>query len=1021
MASDWEKDSDLEFHDEEVDDFRFDDADDLNTQHGINEEERFNAARMEIKTKRKFIDNGDVDEFLLRYADVAAKSVTKVKPSFLFRMVQKWPNLLQEVNKDEHNPVFMAIRNTLPALVDYMVSACEDKDTLQAALSNKAPGGDTCLHAALKENLSSNTTRLLIQSASDEALAVQNDHGMTPMHYAVSFNQCDVRAELINLFIERDIKALQKSSRTRQTFLDLRATSGRDFQDNAKVFPQGGFVNERVPDGYSRVGFVSSTAEEREKERRKRKAEEARKKAEEGLKKVAEETKSLLVGESSGKLNTAVRTGNASHCHDPAPNTALKRRSTADFNGNHEQKREKEKGLARPSPKPRGSSNGKDRMPGLLRSSDSLLLKLKLHNMRTRSTEMALSFLYDKNLDDVQISFDYDRLPRDMVWNEFVKRFGGDATSGLRFDSVLQYVMFPRVRVTVKGRRADLEREAEGRQFGKLGRKDMEYFFSWLYQKGVRHIIRVSVEDSGDSGETVHSDQAIQTSLEKFVVENLDWKKTDLDPETILSVSSKVEKASPTQYTEKPGVPEVVQDRQLRELTLKWIRALSHLALNVGEAPDAFAGSVEVTKGDWDTGAEGKISLDALHYDTSAPVKASMDIDGWKPQQKFARQNGSFLDNTVDEFLALRQNQGTLEGLENDVVLALIDDGVDMFDTTSPQSNQILEGKSFDFHGGKVRPPFSSAMGHGTVMASMILRVCPMVKVYPIRLKTYQSTEGKGLNIDAGYAAQAIEAALDKNATIISMSWSIPMTEGDSEAKKRRGNSLLISNEHNFLTFFRAVHAVLEKAVLRGVLMFCATPDRGKFTELDYPSGPWREKFFRIGAARADGTVFHWTPEDGITYVVPGVDVIRDQAATGSFSNPLSGQGIPNRMAEFRETGSSVATALAAGLAAMLIYCVKASILVVKTANNSNNPLLVRLPDNAAKDIAHPVEMKRAFRCLGTVTPNNFVQVWNELDKISEQLENLQSPGSSPETKLEATKAFVDFGQRLWSAAKQEH
>lgn len=202
--------------------------------------------------------------------------------------------------------------------------------------------------------------------------------------------------------------------------------------------------------------------------------------------------------------------------------------------------------------------------------------------------------------------------------------------------------------------------------------------------------------------------------------------------------------------------------------------------------------------------------------------------------------------------------------------------------------------------------------------------------------------------------------------------------------------------------------------------MFCSAPDEGKFTELDYPSGPWRDRFFRIGAAGADGSVFGWTPDDGITYVVPGVDVIRDQAATRSF-DAHSMQGIPNRMVEFHETGSSVATALAAGLAAMIIYCVKASILAVKTVNNSNSPLLGVLPDNAAELIAHPDEMKRAFASLGKVTPNNFVQVWEELDKISERLEVLQAPSSTPEVKLKCTNAFVAFGQMLWGAAKQDH
>lgn len=110
-----------------------------------------------------------------------------------------------------------------------------------------------------------------------------------------------------------------------------------------------------------------------------------------------------------------------------------------------------------------------------------------------------------------------------------------------------------------------------------------------------------------------------------------------------------------------------------------------------------------------------------------------------------------FWQKTVNEFLASRHNPGTTERIEGDVVVALIDDGVDMFDTAL--SDRILEGKSFDFHDGKVRPSFASAEGHGTVMASMILRICPMAKIYPIRLKTYPNANGKS-NIDAEYAAQ---------------------------------------------------------------------------------------------------------------------------------------------------------------------------------------------------------------------------------------------------------------------------
>jgi hypothetical protein len=216
---------------------------------------------------------------------------------------------------------------------------------------------------------------------------------------------------------------------------------------------------------------------------------------------------------------------------------------------------------------------------------------------------------------------------------------------------------------------------------------------------------------------------------------------------------------------------------------------------------------------------------------------------------------------------------------------------------------------------------------------------------------------------------------------------------------------------------------ILEEAVRRRVLMFCSAPDEGKFiaTVGDYPSGPWRDRsaFFRIGAAGSNGTVFSWTPDDNITYVLPGVDVMNGNS---SFDAQPTRDSL-DRKTEVGETGSSVATALAAGLAAMIIYCVKASVLATKTANGKHGggPVLGTLPTDAAESIAHFDEMKRAFASLGTVTQNNFVQVWEELDKITEQLETWRAPTSTAEAKDKAVGAFVHFGLGLWGAADRKH
>jgi hypothetical protein len=259
------------------------------------------------------------------------------------------------------------------------------------------------------------------------------------------------------------------------------------------------------------------------------------------------------------------------------------------------------------------------------------------------------------------------------------------------------------------------------------------------------------------------------------------------------------------------------------------------------------------------------------------------------------------------------------------------------------------------------------------------------------------------------------------------MSWTVPVTDGKGDAKKREQrkspSSLTIIGISGFsLTLVNtcAVHKVLEEAVKRRVLMFCSAPDKGNFTTSDYPSGPWHNQraFFLIGAASADGNAFLWTREEGTTYLLPGVDVIR-----GHLEKARSTPGIPNRIAEYTDTGSSVSTALAAGLAAMIIYCVKASVLRVQMVNGNqgSGSSLGTLTTDAPESIAHFDEMRRAFASLGTVTQNNFVQVWEELDKISESLETWRAPTSTAEAKEKAVRDFVSFGLKLWSAAHNKH
>ncbi|QYS99615.1 ANK_REP_REGION domain-containing protein [Trichoderma simmonsii] len=992
------------------------------------------------------------------------------------------------------------------------------KQNLEITLLQTAQGGRTTLHAAFLGNLNLSTAKLLIENASDDALEAQDDKDNTPMHYAASFKQCtDAGAEIIALLIARDLEALRRKKSSGATFLDLLNAEGRSVYEELQFSRQNEIRRQRarkkqrapnqisdqsvstarpasnIPPKYPKAdskpqisvqvsardaalsldySIKEAKLDDRERERQQKKKEEAERLKAEAEALARKSRVDFVRGQ--GTTGRDASRHSQSQTNDiesqiltvpstlddgkktiksveSLANTSIKRRDTGRLDGKLEQG-----GLAAEALPVASKSNIQGDFNVKRKVSKEILLKLKLHYMRTRTSEMVLTFLYGANMNDVQISFDYDRLPAKVVWNEFEKQFGRDDKSGLRFDRVLQYVTFPQVEVTIKGRLTDRQVGASKSQQEHLGRKDMLHFFNWLYEKGVRHIIRVTVKDSGDPGEKIHTDQSIQQCLERFIVESLDWQKTDLDPETILRVSTRsLEKVAPT--SEDPKNVELLPDRQLRELRLRWsgnnavLRAWSepeglpmlprlervHLLtppaskmfddlqwieqkvedfrlrlnknfrkardkdLKLGQE-DAFqpANEIEVLHAAIDTDGDSKLTARGVSdFTTSTSVKGLNSHKWLDSTSRFAGEMRSFWDNTLEQWNNIPNKiLRPEEDFEGDVVVALIDDGVDRLDNTL--SGQVLEGKSFDYHDGQVRPPFSSARGHGTVMASMILRVCPMAKIYPIRLKTYDVSGGKS-QIDRKYAAKAIKAALAKNATIISMSWTLPKSSAENETKDE-------------------LHEILDMAVKRKVIMFCSSPDEGKFTEFDYPSGPWRSRFFRIGAARADGTVFEWTPDDEISFVLPGVDVVKEQA--GRTSSEAQSFGVTSRVADFKyETGSSVATALAAGLAAMIIYCVKVSIMALRIANpNMDSVIGIAVTSDDLKRISQHDAMKQAFSTLGNVTPNRFIQVWEKLDGISGKLAAARSKLLTDDEKRELTQSFVNFTRMLLNGKQSD-
>ncbi|KAL6918833.1 hypothetical protein FSST1_002859 [Fusarium sambucinum] len=702
-------------------------------------------------------------------------------------------------------------------------------------------------------------------------------------------------------------------------------------------------------------------------------------------------------GDMTGEILANIRTSQLKASH--APNSPIKRVPTGPKVGET-------------AKNGRQKANTRKTLPSdvLEKNSEKVCELLKLHYMRTRSIREVTDFLYGKNLKDVHISFDCRGPLSETHADIFSKQFGEDADSGITFDKVLMYARFPVVRVKRSGKLAPVRRAG--------GRQDMEFFAEWLKRKGVERILNLQVqEDSQDP----HSDESIQIVLRNFTIEHLDWQKPDLDPSVICE---RADISEVDQGTWKlTSADTLIKPRKdLRHLTLKWsgsnatlrawseVRGLPRLLelrkINihipaVSELPDhrdwirrnldlfqvRLDQSYKVNHPSKKSGNQTIDKIGSDHHDIqvieswddskfensttrkvipkSTGMPDAAHEHAWIIQmEKFSKPMRGLWEETSkgsDHLLTSSSEKAKtistadsqiLSTLQKDVIVALIDDGVDTLDLAF--SNQFVGGKTFDYQGDdEVGQYYVSTNGHGTDMARMILKVCPMARIYSIKLKTQPSKGGQHLTIDESSIAPAIEAALEKKADVISMSWTIPIPKSGTDNRKR-------------------IDDVLSLACSKDVLMFCSSPDQ-RTQMKHYPSHYNRDKIFLIGAADDSGTAFNHSGPDN-DFIFPGINVNTGSNRNRSYSNdPAS--------AVQMATGSSIATALAAGLAAMVTYCFKTSALAAVTTriaqgrlHTANSTELVK-PQDVSR-IAHHDGLKKVFDRIGTMDGGKFIEVW---------------------------------------------
>jgi hypothetical protein len=218
-------------------------------------------------------------------------------------------------------------------------------------------------------------------------------------------------------------------------------------------------------------------------------------------------------------------------------------------------------------------------------------------------------------------------------------------------------------------------------------------------------------------------------------------------------------------------------------------------------------------------------------------------------------------------------------------------------------------------------------------------------------------------------ALQAVQAAIDKQVHIISMSWTIKRTD------RNKDDILELENAID-----RAAHA--------GILMFCSASDQGATSDDSFPASARTKHIFKIGAAEASGVPSKVVNLNDVDFIFPGHNVVKKSSYRESEEplRPLS--------------GSSVATAIAAGFAALVLYCVQLGAL-----NTIEEKQQERLGDEEVtmrdyEDIKGHERMKQVF--ISQSSGAKFLEVWHVfgLTASSEKAKRLREDPIDTVTKV---------------------
>ncbi|EHK42138.1 hypothetical protein TRIATDRAFT_322237 [Trichoderma atroviride IMI 206040] len=471
-------------------------------------------------------------------------------------------------------------------------------------------------------------------------------------------------------------------------------------------------------------------------------------------------------------------------------------------------------------------------------------------------------------------------------FTKYIKSLKDLQSDYMKFEAVLKYASFP-----------DLEEKiafSQGSSVNMFGTDHSEICdaVQWLKGRKVTEILELVVSDRLHSP---HRDDQVIDCVNNLHVRILDWKKPDLylpgletDHIQHLTLYSSGNQSVIDQWCN-----ELPKFTKLEELDIRIIEDLVRetRAKNTENWLSSLKEKMEFL------GLKAKITVNSCQWFSPSEKMAvyrnlgdiTLDVAGIE------------LKAFIDKFKAYYRENEKETNRPPRMKIALVDSGVVAVSRQSsedPQpeneidiSRRIVDGVSYINKDNREYLWWHASEPHGTQMATIICAINPCCHLYIAKV-----AETKTSSLSVANVTEAIKWAIQKKVDIISLSLVVyaQLPKNNEQSNQPDQSEKLME--------------AINEAKRQDIIIICSTADEGHSAVQDILNkSDNREKVISISACSQQGKPLEQSQEDGFIYRFSG-----DKIQLGT---------VPFLKSDNHVTGSSVATAIAAATASLILSC----------------------------------------------------------------------------------------------------